>query len=282
MSLSAAGRAILPSTAAVAGPVPDSMTRNQGSAVTKATETCANCDAPLAGEYCADCGQARALPLTVKGMFRQGTATLFDLDRGFFHTVRALFTRPGQTCRAYVEGHRQPLTGPFKYAFIVITIYAIAINLLAVELNLPGNEARSEVEQQLFFLLNSLLSYLTFFVLIPVAAIQRLLFRASGDSLGDTYAFSLYLFGTMAWFSTLFVVTGWLEQPWGLLALVPVNVAYGTWAMAGFYGGGRWPPVLRATLMVLINFVFTNTVAILLGNLIVYLGVLEPLANALA
>ena len=52
--------------------------------------------------------------------------------------------------------------------------------------------------------------------------------------------------------------------------------------MAGFYGGGRWPPVLRATLMVLINFVFTNTVAILLGNLIVYLGVLEPLANALA
>ena len=258
------------------------MTRNQGSAVTNAAETCANCDAPLAGKYCADCGQARALPLTVKGMFRQGTATLFDLDRGFFHTVRALFTRPGQTCRAYVEGHRQPLTGPFKYAFIVITIYAIAINLLAVELNLPGNEDRGEVEQQLFFLLNSLLSYLTFFVLIPVAAIQRLLFRASGDSLGDTYAFSLYLFGTMAWFSTLFVVTGWLEQPWGLLALVPVNVAYGTWAMAGFYGGGGWPPVLRATLMVLINFVFTNTVAILLGNLIVYLGVLEPLADALA
>ena len=32
--------------------------------------------------------------------------------------------------RAYVEGRRQPLTGPFKYAFIVITIYAVAINLL--------------------------------------------------------------------------------------------------------------------------------------------------------
>lgn len=258
------------------------MTKDKGTSGPGDAETCANCAAPLAGDYCARCGQARAQPLTVRGMLRQAAATLFDLDRGFFHTVRALFTRPGQTCRAYVEGHRQPLTGPFKYAFIVITIYAIAINLLAIELNLPGIENRSEVEQQLFYLLNSLLSYLTFFVLIPVAAVQRRLFRASGDSLGETYAFTLYLFGTMAWFSTLFVLAGWLEQPWGLAALVPVNVAYAAWAMGGFYGGGRWPPVLRAALMVLINFVLTNTVAVLLGNLIVYLGVLEPLADALA
>jgi hypothetical protein len=258
------------------------MTKDESTIGPDGATSCANCDTPLAGAFCARCGQARAQPLTVRSMFRQAAATLFDLDRGFFHTVRALFTRPGQTCRAYVEGRRQPLTGPFKYAFIVITIYAVAINLLDVELRLPGIEDRGEVEQQLFYLLNSLLSYLTFFVLIPVAAILRLLFRASGDSLGETYAFTLYLFGTMAWFSTLFVVTGWLEQPWGLLALVPVNVAYAAWAMAGFYSCGRRPPMLRAALLVLINFVFTNAVAVLLGNLIVYLGVLEPLADALA
>jgi hypothetical protein len=258
------------------------MTKDQGSIDPDGKASCANCGAALAGPYCARCGQARAQPLTVRGMFRQAAATLFDLDRGFFHTVRALFTRPGETCRAYVEGHRQPLTGPFKYAFIVLTIYAIALNLLAVEPDLPGIENRDEVEQKLYYLLNSLLSYLIFLILIPVAAVQRLLFRASGDSLGETYAFMLYLFGTLSWFSTLFVVTGWLEQPWGLVALVPVNVAYAAWAMGGFYGSGRWPPVLRAALIVLIDFVLTNVVAVLLGNLIVYLGVLEPLADALA
>jgi hypothetical protein len=258
------------------------MTADKGTTGADGADTCANCGAPLAGEYCARCGQIRALPLSVGGMFRQAAATLFDLDRGFFHTVRALFTRPGETCRDYVDGHRQPLTGPFKYAFIVTTIYAIAINLLAIELDLPGIEERTEAEQQLFYLLNSLLGYLIFFVLIPVAAIQRLVFRASGNSLGDTYAFTLYLFGTMAWFSTLFAVTGWLERPWGLAALLPVNIAYAAWAMAGFYGHVRRPPVLRAALMIVVNFVITNVVAVLLGNLIVYLGLLEPLADALA
>jgi hypothetical protein len=257
------------------------MSKEESTNGTDGTDTCANCDAPLAGDYCSACGQARAQPLTVAGMFRQAAATLFDLDRGFFHTVLAMFTRPGQTCRAYVEGHRQPLTGPFKYAFIVITIYAVTINLLDLEIKVPGIEAYDETERRLFFLINSLLGYLIFFVLIPVAAIQRLLFRASGDSLGNTYAFALYMFGTTSWFSTLFALAGWLEQPRGLTAFLLVTIAYAAWAMGGFYGHVRRPPVLRATLIIVLNVVLTNLVALLLGNLIVWLGLLEPLADAL-
>jgi len=262
--------------------VRDSMTKEEDTTGADGTDTCANCDAPLAGEYCAACGQARTQPLSVRGMFRQAATTLFDLDRGFFHTVRAMFTRPGQTCRAYVEGQRQPLTGPFKYAFIVITIYAVTINLLGIEIRVPGVEAFDETERRLFFLINSLLGYLIFFIMIPVAAIQRLLFRASGDSLGDTYAFALYLFGTTSWFSTLLALTGWLDQPRGLTALGLITITYAAWAMGGFYGHVGRPPVLRATLMIVVNLALTNLIALLLGNLIVYLGLLEPLADALS
>jgi hypothetical protein len=258
------------------------MTNEEGTTGGDGADTCANCGAPLVGEYCAACGQARAQPLTVTGMFRQAATTLFDLDRGFVHTVMALFTRPGQTCRAYVEGHRQPLTGPFKYAFIVVTIYALTINLLGIEIRIPGVEAFDETERRLFFLINSLLGYLIFFIMIPVAAIQRLLFRASGDSLGDSYAFALYLFGTTSWFSTLFALTGWLEQPRGLTALGFISIAYATWAMGGFYGHLRRPPVFRATVMIVVNLVLTNLLALVLGNLIVYFGLLEPLAAALS
>ena len=215
-------------------------------------------------------------------MFGQGLATLFDLERGFFHTVLALFTRPGETCREYVEGRRRPLTGPFKYAFILITIYAIAVNLLEVRPNLPGVESSDEVEIRVYYLLNSLLGFLIFFIQIPVAAIQRLLFRSHGDSLGETYAFALYVFGHTAWFSTLFAVAGWLGQVWGPPVLLLVTVAYLAWAMTGFYRIDGFPPVFRAALMMVVNFVVTNVIALGLGNLIVWLGLLEPLADALA
>jgi hypothetical protein len=257
------------------------MTKEKDTSGADGTETCANCDAPLAGEYCSACGQARAQPLTVRGMFRQAANTLFDLDRGFFHTVRAMFTRPGQTCRAYVEGRRQPLTGPFKYAFIVVTIYAVTINLLGIEIRVPGVEAYDETERRLFFLINSLLGYLIFFTLIPVAAVQRRLFRASGDSLGNTYAFALYMFGTTSWFSTLFALTGWLQRPRGLVAFALVTIAYAAWALGGFYSHVKRPPVLRATFMIVFNVTLTNLIVWLLGNLIVWLGLLEPLAGAL-
>jgi protein-S-isoprenylcysteine O-methyltransferase Ste14 len=51
--------------------------------------------------------------------------------------------------------------------------------------------------------------------------------------------------------------------------------------MGGFYGHVRHPPVLRATLMIVISLALTNLITLLLGNLIVWIGLLEPLADAL-
>lgn len=254
---------------------------NRGEAAS-AERRCANCDAPLTGDYCARCGQRRAEDLTVRGMFRHAADTLFDLDRGFLHTVKALFTRPGETCRAYVDGRRQPVTGPLKYCFILMTIYAVTANLLGVEVAVPGVEGFDEREQRLFYLLNSLLGYLIFFILIPSAALQRRLFRRSGDGLGATYAYALFTTGNAAWFSTVFALTGWLSSDWGLVTLLVLNVAYQAWAMAGFYGLGRRPPLIRAAVMMTVNFSLTNVVALAVGNLIVWLDLLEPLAEALA
>ncbi|UCC15290.1 MAG: hypothetical protein JSW21_04960 [Gammaproteobacteria bacterium] len=52
--------------------------------------------------------------------------------------------------------------------------------------------------------------------------------------------------------------------------------------MGGFYGHVQRPPVLRATFIIVVNLVLTNLIVLLLGNLIVWFGLLEPLADALS
>ena len=258
------------------------MNEEQGSKRVSDPARCENCGASGVDAYCPRCGQLRPRPLTVRGLYRGAANTLFDVDRGFFHTIRALTSKPGETCRGYVDGRRQPLTGPFKYCFIVVTIYALTVNLLGVEIDLPGDTTFDERERRLFELLTSLMSYLLFFVLIPAAAIQRLMFRASGDTLGATYLFCLYVFGHLSWVSALFAATGLLSVEGGVLALLLVNFAYVAWAMKGFYAHLSLPPVLRAAALTVITSLLVNLVALTIGNLIVLLGWLEPLANALA
>lgn len=258
------------------------MKEREGSTTVSRQARCENCGASGVDAYCPRCGQIRPRPLTVRGLYRGAANTLFDVDRGFFHTIGALTRKPGETCRGYVDGHRQPLTGPFKYCFIVVTIYAVTVNLLGIEFDLPGDFSFDERERRLFELLNSLMIYLLFFVLIPVAAIQRLMFRASGDSLGESYLFCLYVFGHLSWLSTLFALTGLLSIEGGLLAFLLVNIAFVAWAMKGFYAHLSMPPVLRAAALTVINFLIVNLVALTIGSIIVQLGWLEPLADALA
>ena len=51
--------------------------------------------------------------------------------------------------------------------------------------------------------------------------------------------------------------------------------------MAGFYGLSR-PPVLRALAVAIANLVIANILSLLVGNLIVASGLLEPLESLLA
>ena len=53
------------------------------------------------------------------------------------------------------------------------------------------------------------------------------------------------------------------------------------YAMTGFYGLSR-PPVLRALAVAIANLVIANILSLLVGNLIVASGLLEPLESLLA
>jgi hypothetical protein len=54
------------------------------------------------------------------------------------------------------------------------------------------------------------------------------------------------------------------------------------WAMTRFYGLRRRPPGFRCLLIALAIFALTNLASLAVGNLIVWLGILEPLESLVA
>lgn len=242
---------------------------------------CGNCGTAMAGEFCHACGQRGIGKIEFLKMIRESLVRFLDLDTGIFHTIRDLSVRPGAVAREYVAGTRQVYMNPVKYCFVMVTIYAVLINLLDIDLGPAMGLEFDEEERQISFIIHSVLAYLIFVVLIAVSWIQRRMFRDGGYTFGETYVFGLFTFGHITWLAIAMVASGVIETTVGLSALFLLQLAYLVWAMTGFYALSR-PPLLRGFVVAISSSLCTNVLALGLGNLLSLLGLVEPLAKSIA
>lgn len=245
------------------------------------SEPCRNCGRQVTGAFCAECGQEAYARLSFRSLFRDSVSRLFDLDGGFLHTLVALTVRPGETIRQYVDGRRKPLTHPVTYCFLLVTLYALTINFLDVQISIAQTAEFSETERRVYHIIHGLLAYMIFLALWPVAALQRYLFRARDRSVAETYTCCLYAFGHINLLGTGFAAAGALASPVALTALLVLQLAYYVWALRGFYLEPR-APILRGLAVYITGFVVTNLLSLILGNAIVAAGLLEQLESLLA
>jgi len=95
------------------------------------TSECLNCFTPLpdAGKFCATCGQARNIHrLTLPNFFHEVFHAFTHTDKGIFHLLKSLVTRPGTTAREYVLGRRKSYFNPFTFFLILMGIFVLSNN----------------------------------------------------------------------------------------------------------------------------------------------------------
>jgi len=92
---------------------------------------CLNCDAPLAGRYCAACGQRDDPHAHRLGHFvREAFEGLTHADSRLWRTLWALLARPGFLTREFFAGRRQRYLPPFRLYIVVSLLFFIALTLL--------------------------------------------------------------------------------------------------------------------------------------------------------
>ncbi len=92
---------------------------------------CANCGEPLAGAYCAACGQ-RDQPLRqpVHRFLVQSATEFFGVDGRVWSTLGALLFRPGALTVAYVEGRRRRYLRPLRVYLTSTLLFFVLLALL--------------------------------------------------------------------------------------------------------------------------------------------------------
>lgn len=271
--------AILPTRAAAAEPL----------AAEAAPTVCANCDAPLAGEFCARCGQrAWRGRFTLRAILAQHVAGALDLDRGLLFTLVELFRRPGHMVRDYVRGHTVSYANPVKYFLIMGALTTLVYVKTGLAGEMAGEFAKGmttgtqgRISPRTGALVEMISSYFTLllaFTIPTAAAATRWVFRRAGYNYAEHLIFNTYTGAQQCilMIGALLLGAAFGADPQASLNWsAPVVIGYYAWALAQFTGGPRVPALLRGLFATVLSyaafFLLVGIIAIVAGVALVML-----------
>src|SRR5438552_4576856 len=115
---------------------------------------CENCGAPLAGRYCAQCGQAA---IDYRRSFRYVIVDVLDSflnwDSKFFATIAWLIVRPWHLTNEFLAGRRVRYLHPLRLYLLASILFFFAVTYGAKSIHLDPSKLspkdRAEIEAEL-------------------------------------------------------------------------------------------------------------------------------------
>lgn len=90
--------------------------------------TCSNCQKTFSSNFCPNCGQSSSEGKIDFNYFKDEISeNFFYTDKGFFFTVKMLFSRPGPMIQDYLEGRRVGYIKPIEYVTVMTAISTILV-----------------------------------------------------------------------------------------------------------------------------------------------------------
>jgi hypothetical protein len=133
---------------------------------------CKNCQTPLTGDYCGNCGQRNIdLERPIWTLVADVIKETFEVDGRAWLTIKTLFRHPGLLTSEYLAGRRRKYTPPLRLYLVTSISFFVLVAWLAQSGVLldPGQDPRFDAAVQARFLSDDLPRLM--FVLLPVFAL---------------------------------------------------------------------------------------------------------------
>ena len=92
--------------------------------------SCKNCNEPLVGKYCSNCGQSAGVQrISISTLIHDLPHAVFHIDKGILFNFVQLLKRPGRAIEDYLSGKRKSFFHPASYL-----VLALVLNYLVVKI----------------------------------------------------------------------------------------------------------------------------------------------------
>ena len=140
---------------------------------------CKNCGLEVTSNFCPECGQkSKVDKITFSYLINSIIDSVFQIEHGFFYTLKELILRPAKSIDSFIKGKRVNFYKPFAYVIIMTSITSFLVYL--VELYVHSNLELSTIQidpntiQYYFMVASAIFSKyqgLFYFLMIPIISI---------------------------------------------------------------------------------------------------------------
>ena len=237
---------------------------------------CKNCGHTVEGHFCSHCGQKTDVRrITAANFFQEVSASVFQVDKGLFYTLRELTVRPGPGLREFLDGKRKRYFKPIAYLLTLSSVYFLITRInnqnTLVEDILTGwmtgatGQGSDVVIPDIALWLVRNYAYSALLLLPVFSFASYLAFLRFGHTYLEHVVINSYITGHQAIIYSLFVI-GRTMINHDIIELLPVlgAIAYTFWVYWQlFTTSSRTGNVLRSILTHVLYMIFST---ILLGG----------------
>lgn len=231
---------------------------------------CKNCNREVHGNFCSHCGQSSKIKrINLSNFLSEVSASLFQVNKGFFFTQRELFVRPGKSLEEFLNGKRKNHFKPIAYALTLSTLYFLIVQLTQQNTWMDDAitgwmNAATEIDSTLKvpkmgLWLAKNYAYSTLLLLPVFSLASYLSFFPFKKNYLEHIVVNAYITGHQALLYSIFALIGTIVE-FDLLESLPllVAVAYTFWVFWQLFSdGNRFVNILRSALTYLLYFIFS-------------------------
>jgi len=212
---------------------------------------CKNCNEPIDGNFCANCGQPTKQKRIDKNYLIREIKEFFSTNKGLIYTVKKVAVNPGESVRRFIAEDRHRFVKPITFLFIASLIYAIVSSLFNVSATDFFEQPDDALETSIgTFISNWTIEnpgYSNLIIGFLMAFWMRLFFKKSGYNLFEIFILLCFVMGIMTLLSTVGIVVRGLTN-FNILYLIIVEMIYLTWAVGQFFDKKKASSYVKAFL----------------------------------
>ena len=236
-------------------------------------KNCKNCDTPIQGPFCYQCGQRTKVGrVSFKETFQDLIEAVFSVNAPLVLTTKMLFIAPGSMLRAYLGGHRKKYYRPVAFLVLTTVVYLLLRTLINFDpfkdntITVNGSSAKTLDEARNFMLEN--INKLLFIFSLTLGFFLKLFFYKRYH-LAEFLAVAFYYIGVYTLLATLnLFFIQFVNQKLQFLALIFMAI-YFLYANISFLGKPRFWVGFKSILVFVFAFLFYILIAFGVSYLIV-------------
>ena len=170
---------------------------------------CKNCNQVIDGQFCKYCGQSTKIDkINLSNFLSELSTSVFQVNKGFFYSLKELFVRPGHSIREYLNGKRKRHFKPITYALTLSTVYFLLSQVLKSSTfindfitGFSNTSDASEIDMKHLAILNWFAKNYayTMLMLLPLSAFASYLaFLKTGFNYLEHFVLNAYITGQQA------------------------------------------------------------------------------------